>query len=88
MNYRKKKKDSLFKIIKSKNEDTCVKAGYELLNLIIDNSEEMARFVSPTLNMWLITPEDIPYKAHYLWLYFKHHLKKTEKGEFIIGPIS
>ena len=62
-------------------------AGYTLINFVADNPVEMAKSVSPDIDTWMVWPENHPHKAHYLWLYFKTYLKKTDDGKFIIKPI-
>lgn len=75
------------RVISESVEDN-VEAARALIELVLKNSKEMAKFVSSAFDEWLIFPDDIENKAHYLWLYFKTHLKEQPDNIFVINPIS
>lgn len=83
-----KEKELLYAQVNSADGNDNAEAGSKLLQFIFDDPEGMARSIGPMLNSWIIWPDDVPFKAHYLWLYFKTYLNKGSDGIFAINPIA
>jgi hypothetical protein len=80
--------EALFEKVNSEEIEERTEAAKTLLDFVLENLEEMGRFVSEAIDTWIIWPRDYQPKAVYLLLYFKHHLRKNPDGTFAIEPMS
>jgi hypothetical protein len=80
--------EALFEKVNSEEIEKRTEAAKTLFDFILNNLEEMGKFVHEGIASWIVWPRDCQPKAVYLLLYFKHHLRRNPDGTFAIEPIA
>jgi len=79
-----KEKERLYVLTKKGDAESMIEVGVFLLMLLVNNPEEMGKFVGP-FDLWAVFPDQAPHKSALLWKYFKENLIKVD-GDIRITP--